>query len=68
MAELLHEQNPSSGPTRRTIAPHEVLQQINLEDEFAAELNLLKKQLSEPRNETVGQLLQLIHDRTAVEH
>ena len=67
MAELLHTKN-FTVPSQQAGSPHEILQQINLEDEFAAELNLLKKQLAEPREEAVARLLQLIHTQTVAEH
>jgi len=67
MAELLHKQNFTT-PSQQAASPHEILQEINLEDEFAPELGLLKKQMTEPREEAVDRLLQLIHIQTAAEH
>ncbi len=67
MAGLLHKKNITE-PSNQAVTPHEVLQQINMEDEFAPELDLLKKQVLTPRPQAVEQLLQLIHGHTVEQH
>ena len=67
MTEPLHTKN-SSEQAKPAVAPHEVLQEVNLEDEFAFELSLLKNARYQPRPNAVDQLLQLIHGQSMVEH
>ena len=68
MAGLLHKKHNYTTADNAT-GPHELLQQINIEDEFAAEIALLKSQALQPRDKAVANLLNIIQEQTAaVQH
>lgn len=68
MGELLHKKH-NAAITDKATSPHELLQQINTEDEFAAEIALLKAQALQPREQAVTNLLNMIQEQAAtVEH